>query len=123
MRIHIKGGRLVDPANKLDAKQDLFISDGVIAGIDKKPDGFESDLEINAKDKLVLPGLVDICARFREPGFENKVHSKRKVLPQQVAVSRPFVVHQTLTQLLIQQLLLNLLSIVPEKQVEPKFIL
>ena len=72
MRIHIKGGRLLDPINKLDAKQSLYIADGVIAGIDKKPDGFESDLEINANDKLVLPGLVDICARFREPGYDYK---------------------------------------------------
>jgi dihydroorotase len=72
MRIHIKGGRLLDPANKLDSKQELFIADGVIAGIDKKPNGFKSDLEIDAKNKLVLPGLVDICARFREPGFEHK---------------------------------------------------
>lgn len=72
MRIHIKKGRLLDPKNSLDAIQDLFIADGVIAGINKKPDGFKSDLEINAKDKLVLPGLVDICARFREPGYEHK---------------------------------------------------
>lgn len=72
MRLHIKGGNLLDPANNLNAKQDLFITDGVIVGIDKKPDGFKNDLEIDAKDKLVLPGLVDICARFREPGFEHK---------------------------------------------------
>lgn len=72
MRIHIKDGTLIDPANKLNKKQNLYIADGVIASINKKPDGFESDLEINAKDKLVLPGLVDLCARFREPGFDNK---------------------------------------------------
>lgn len=72
MRIHIKGGNLIDPANKLNAKQDLYIADGIIAGINKKPDSFKTDLEIDAKDKLILPGLVDICARFREPGFEHK---------------------------------------------------
>ena len=72
MGIHIKGGRLLDPSNKLDAKQDLFIADGVIAGIDKKPKDFTTDVEINAKNHLVLPGLVDLCARFREPGFEYK---------------------------------------------------
>ncbi len=72
MRIHIKGGRLLDPANKLDAKQDLFIAGKKIVGINKKPDGFDSDLQINAKDKLVLPGLVDLCARLREPGLEHK---------------------------------------------------
>jgi dihydroorotase len=72
MRIQVKGGRLLDPANKLDAKQDLFIAEGKILGIKKKPDGFDSDLQINAKGKIVLPGLVDLCARLREPGLEYK---------------------------------------------------
>ncbi len=72
MRIVIENGRLFDPANKLDAKQDLFIADGKIVSVKKKPDGFESDIQINAKDKIVLPGLVDLCARLREPGFKHK---------------------------------------------------
>lgn len=72
MRILVENGKLFDPANKLDAKQDLYIADGKIVGIKNKPDGFESDLEINAKDKLVLPGLIDLCARLREPGFAHK---------------------------------------------------
>jgi dihydroorotase len=72
VKIHIKDGRLLDPANKLDAKQDLFIADGKIVGIKKKPDGFDNDLIINAKDKIVLPGLIDLCARLREPGLEYK---------------------------------------------------
>ena len=76
MHISIENGKLLDPANKLDSKQDLFIADGKIVGINKKPDGFDSDLQINAKDKIVLPGLVDLCARLREPGFEHKATFK-----------------------------------------------
>ena len=72
MKISIENGRLFDPANKLDAKQDLYIADGKIIGIKKKPNGFESDLQINAKNKIILPGLVDLCARLREPGLEHK---------------------------------------------------
>jgi dihydroorotase len=72
MRLHIESGRIFDPVNKLDAKQDLFIADGKIVGIKKKPAGFESDLQINAKNKIILPGLVDLCARLREPGLEHK---------------------------------------------------
>ena len=72
MHIHIKNGRLLDPANKLDSKKDLYISDGIISGVGKKPDGFKSDLDIEAKNKIVLPGLVDLCARLREPGQEHK---------------------------------------------------
>ncbi len=72
MRIIIDNGRLFDPTNKLDAKQTLYIADGKIVAIKNKPDGFVSDLQIDAKDKLVLPGLVDLCARLREPGFKYK---------------------------------------------------
>ena len=72
MRISIENGKLLDPSNKLDQKQDLFIADGKIVSLEKKPDDFSPDLVINAKDKIVLPGLVDLCARLREPGFEKK---------------------------------------------------
>lgn len=72
MRIQIKNGRLLDPANNLDDKQDLFIADGKIVGIKKKPDGFKSDIQLDAKDRIVIPGLVDVCARLREPGYAHK---------------------------------------------------
>ncbi len=80
MRISIENGKLFDPSNKLDAKQDLYIADGKIVGIKKKPDGFKSDLQINAKDRIVLPGLVDLCARLREPGFEHKATFQTELL-------------------------------------------
>lgn len=80
MKIHIEGGRLLDPENKLDAKQDLYIADGKIVGIKNKPDAFERDLQIDAKDKIVLPGLIDLCARLREPGFEHKGTFKTETL-------------------------------------------
>jgi dihydroorotase len=72
MRISIENGRLLDPANNLDSNENLFITDGIITSIGKKPDGFKSDLTIDAKNKIVLPGLVDLCARLREPGYEHK---------------------------------------------------
>ncbi|MGD8547661.1 MAG: dihydroorotase [Thiohalophilus sp.] len=72
MRIHIKGGRLIDPANGIDKKQDLFIADGKVVAIKKAPDGFQPDQVIDATDQVVIPGLVDINARLREPGQEHK---------------------------------------------------
>ena len=72
MRISIENGKLYDPSNKLDGKQDLFIADGKIVAFKKKPEGFKSDIKIDAKDKIIIPGLVDLCARLREPGFEKK---------------------------------------------------
>jgi len=66
----IKNGRIIDPANGIDQVCDLLISDGVIAQIgkiDKKVDNV-----IDAKDKLVTPGLIDIHVHFREPGDEEE---------------------------------------------------
>jgi len=72
MKMLIKQGHIIDPANNIDSIQDLYIADGKIVGLDKKPSGFKSDETINAKDKIVIPGIVDICARLREPGLEYK---------------------------------------------------
>lgn len=70
--VHIRGGRLVDPDSGLDETADLFVQDGRIAAHGKKPRGFSADIEIDAGAGLVVPGLVDLCARFREPGLEHK---------------------------------------------------
>lgn len=71
MRIRIRNGRLLDPGRGLDRKGDLFIADGRIAGVGKL-EGFTADREIDAAGCIVAPGLVDLSARFREPGFEQK---------------------------------------------------
>jgi len=70
MNIHIKNGRVIDPKNKLDAQQDVFISARRIAAIGKAPEGFVADQVIDAKDMIVMPGLTDVAARLREPGYE-----------------------------------------------------
>ena len=72
MRISIENGRLLDPSNNLDQKQDIFIVDGKIISFKKKPDGFKPNIVVDAKNKIILPGLVDLCARLREPGLEKK---------------------------------------------------
>ena len=72
MKIHIKNGRVIDPKNNIDAKQDVFIAAGKIAGIGKAPEGFTANQTIDANNLIVCPGLVDLSARLREPGFEHK---------------------------------------------------
>ena len=72
MKIHIKNGRLIDPKNGIDAKQDLFIAAGKIVGVGKAPEGFVANQTIDASNLVVCPGLVDLSARLREPGFEHK---------------------------------------------------
>lgn len=72
MNIHVKNGRLVDPAGRIDAKHDLYVSDGKIAGVGRAPAGFRAERVIDAAGLVVCPGLVDLSARLREPGFEYK---------------------------------------------------
>jgi len=70
--VHIAGGHLVDPANGIDAPADVFLRDGKVAGIGKKPKGFAAERRIDAAGLLVLPGIIDLCARLREPGEAHK---------------------------------------------------
>ncbi|WP_085315192.1 dihydroorotase [Derxia lacustris] len=72
MKIKIQGGRVIDPANRVDAVLDVFIADGRIAAIGAAPDGFAADRVLDAAGLVVVPGLVDLCARLREPGYEYK---------------------------------------------------
>ena len=72
MNIWIKNGRLIDPHNKIDAQQDVFIADKRIAAIGKAPQGFVAEQVIDAAGLIVIPGLVDVAARLREPGYEYK---------------------------------------------------
>jgi dihydroorotase len=71
-RIRIAGGRLIDPHNRIDDELDVYIADGRIAAVGAAPDGFTSDIELDATGLWVVPGLVDLCARLREPGEEFK---------------------------------------------------
>jgi dihydroorotase len=70
VRLAIRGGRIVDPASDHDGVADLFIAGGRIVGLGAAPDGFSADREIDARGLVVAPGLVDLCARMREPGAE-----------------------------------------------------
>jgi dihydroorotase-like cyclic amidohydrolase len=72
MNLHIKNGRVIDPANGIDAVQDLYIADGKIAALGTLPAGFEAARTIDAAGLVVAPGLVDLSARLREPGYEYK---------------------------------------------------
>jgi dihydroorotase len=72
MNIHIKNGRLIDPKNKIDAQQDVFIVNKRIAAIGVAPQGFVAAQTIDASGLIVMPGLVDVAARLREPGYEYK---------------------------------------------------
>ena len=72
MKIHIKNGRVIDPKQGLDTHADVYIAAGKIAAIGDAPKGFQANRVIDASGCIVCPGLVDLAARLREPGFEYK---------------------------------------------------
>ncbi len=70
MKIRIAHGRVIDPANGLDDTRDMYLADGKIAAFGRAPDGFSADRTIDAAGLVVAPGLIDLAARLREPGYE-----------------------------------------------------
>ncbi len=72
MKLLIKNGRIIDPASGLDQVGDLAISAGHIVAVGSVPADFSPQHTLDATGCIVAPGLVDLCARLREPGFEHE---------------------------------------------------
>ncbi len=71
MSILIKGGLVVDPANKIEKIADILVEDGKILKVAENIEASGAEV-IDAKGKIVAPGLVDLHVHFREPGLEYK---------------------------------------------------
>ncbi len=71
MQILIKGGRVIDPANKIDAIMDILVEDSRIVKVSKNIKA-EACKIIEAQGKIVMPGIVDMHVHLREPGREDK---------------------------------------------------
>jgi len=71
VKILIKGGRVIDPANKIDEITDILVEDSKISKVAKNIKA-ETDKIIEAQGKIVLPGIVDMHVHLREPGREDK---------------------------------------------------
>ena len=72
MKILIQGGRVLDPHSKTDAVADVAISAGKVVAIGKAPADFHAQKTIDAKGLIVMPGLVDLAVRLKEPGHEHE---------------------------------------------------
>ncbi len=70
MKIHIKNGRVIDPASGMDSVQDIYIAAGRIQALGTAPADFHANQVIDADGLIVCPGLVDLSMRLREPGLE-----------------------------------------------------
>ncbi|MBM3494605.1 MAG: dihydroorotase [Armatimonadetes bacterium] len=71
MNLVLRGGRVLDPSSGIDRIADLVIEQGRIAAI-ADPGGAHEGDDLDVAGRLVTPGLVDIHAHLREPGFEYK---------------------------------------------------
>jgi len=73
----VRGGRVVDPANKVDALRDVLLADGRVSAVDApgKLDAAAKQLGaeiLDARGCVVAPGLIDIHVHLREPGQSYK---------------------------------------------------
>jgi len=66
----IRQGRVIDPANHIDAVCDVWVEDGKIMRMGYMDE--KADQEIDARHCIVCPGLIDMHVHLREPGEEWK---------------------------------------------------
>ncbi len=72
MSTSIVGGRLIDPAHHIDDHLDIHIDGEVVIAVGDAPAEFTPDETIDAHGLVVCPGLIDLAASLREPGYEHK---------------------------------------------------
>ncbi len=71
MSLLIKQGRLIDPATNYDGVVDILIEGGMIKKITPKINQSGGEL-LDAANKVVVPGLIDMHTHLREPGREDE---------------------------------------------------
>ena len=72
MKIVIKNGRVINPASGFDAVCDVAIANGHIVSIGQTATDFVAEKMIDATGLIVAPGLIDLSARLKEPGYEHE---------------------------------------------------
>jgi dihydroorotase len=69
----LRGGRIVDPSQKMDVIGDLYIADNIVEALGTAIDvGARDDVEtIDCAGRVVAPGFIDVHCHLREPGRED----------------------------------------------------
>ena len=70
--ILLRGGRIVDPSQKLDEQLDLLLVDGVVAALGPSLEVPEGGTSYDVEGSVVAPGFIDLHVHLREPGDEHK---------------------------------------------------
>jgi dihydroorotase len=68
----IRGARVVDPSQGVDAVLDLLLADGSVASLGERIDAPEGSETLDASGLVATPGLIDVHVHLREPGGEHK---------------------------------------------------
>jgi len=68
----IRGGRVVDPSQGIDALLDVRVRDGVVVELAPHIEPFESEEVLDAANAVVAPGFIDMHVHLREPGQTHK---------------------------------------------------
>jgi dihydroorotase len=72
MKLLIRNGHLLDPASGLDTPGDVAVADGRVLAMGQLPADFVPAQTLDAQGCIVMPGLVDLAVRLREPGHEHE---------------------------------------------------
>ena len=78
LHLAIEHARVIDPSSGRDAVADVYIAEGRVAAVGSAPPGFRAQRVIDARGLVVAPGLVDLCARLREPGSEGALRGEMR---------------------------------------------
>ncbi len=72
MKLLVRGGRVVDPSQNLEAALDVLVEGGAVAKLAPRIAAPKSAQVVDARGAIVAPGLIDIHVHLREPGQEYK---------------------------------------------------
>ena len=72
MKVHLKGGRLLDPVSGRDESMEFLIVEGTIESMGSRVKADSSYTTVDLTNQIIAPGFIDMHVHLREPGFEHK---------------------------------------------------